>query len=145
MVIAKRSTLASVAAALVLSMFAAEACARVIKKVTIEQIGLNSNPNDEMFSRDCKHFRPTVAQVKNFFSKAYSVPRRWAINERYAPCYATGSITFDDFGPAKWSISSGGVGSLSWTEGDDVYLFYKHNKWADPTACSYGMGDDLAC
>lgn len=145
MVTVHESILSGLAAALLLSMFAGEAEARVIKKVTIEETGLNANPNDEMFSRDCKHFRPTVAQVRNFFSKAYSVPRRWATNERYSPCYATGSITFDDFGPAKWSLSSSGVGSLSWTEGDDVYLFYRQNKWVDPVACSYGMGDELEC
>lgn len=145
MVSVSKSALSAWAAALILSMLAGEADARVIKNVTIEETGLNANPNDEMFARDCKHFKPTVAQIKNFFSKAYSVPRRWAINERYAPCYATGSIMFDDFGPAKWSVSSGGVGSLSWTEGDDVYLFYRHNKWVDPTACSYGTGDKLEC
>ncbi|MBO9648042.1 MAG: hypothetical protein J7605_05980 [Variovorax sp.] len=145
MVTFPKSIPSALAAALILSILSGKVDARIIKKVTIEETGLNANPNDEMFARDCKHFKPTATQIKSFFSKAYSVPRRWAINERYAPCYATGSIMFDDFGPARWSISSGGVGSLSWTDGDDVYLFYRHNNWVDPTACSYGTGDKLEC
>ena len=121
------------------------ASARTIKDVAILRTGVNMNPKEEWLNDACKKFRPTVRQVKNYFQKAYSVPRTYGTNERYAPCVASGTIVFSDFGKAEWAISSGGAGSLTWNEGDHVYLFYMKNKWFDPTACSYGAGDEGSC
>ena len=125
--------------------FACQANARTIQKVVILETGLNKNPNEYGLSEACKKFKPTARQVKEFFTKAYIVPHRFSLNERYAPCYATGTLEFSDFGKVEWVVSSGGTGSISWDEGENVFLYYRGYKWFDPTACSYGLGDVLDC
>ncbi|MDM0031475.1 hypothetical protein QTI33_04895 [Variovorax sp. J22P271] len=134
-------------AAFALPLTLASVCAnaRTIKSVTISKTGINMNPKEEWLNNACKKFRPTARQVKNYFQKAYSVPRTYGTNDRYAPCVASGTIVFSDLGKAEWAISSGGAGSLTWNEDDHVYLFYKNNKWFDPTACSYGAGNEGNC
>lgn len=122
-----------------------DADARTITKVTIHASGLNANPNEKQLNDDCKRFRPTASQIRKFFTTAYSVPRMWAMQERYAPCYATGTIVFDGLPEANWSITSGGVGGLRWNDGDEAILFRRKNGWVDPTACTYGVGDKLEC
>ncbi|WP_207005321.1 hypothetical protein, partial [Trinickia mobilis] len=60
-------------------------------------------------------------------------------------CYATGFIEYSDNSKGEWTISSGGTGGITWSRGDYVHLFYKYNKWYDPFACSYGLGDKGKC
>lgn len=118
--------------------------AREIKDVTVLRYGLTSSKDDRL-AEECKRFKPTKKQVRTFFLSAYSVPQYFGSHDRYAPCYATGTIVFDDFGEARWTITSGGVASLIWSEGDTVDLYKKNNGWFDPTACTYGLGDKGEC
>ncbi|MFH5255488.1 hypothetical protein ACGTRS_30080, partial [Burkholderia semiarida] len=66
-------------------------------------------------------------------------------HERYSSCYAAGTLKFDDGSSGKWDLSSSGVATFIFTRGDAVTLFYKNNKWYDPFACTYGLGDVGEC
>jgi hypothetical protein len=145
MVTTKNASFVRSAIAVFALVISFQASSRTIKEINILESGVTTNTMEKGLTQQCKQFKPTIKQIKNFFSKAYPVPRRWASHERYAPCYAAGTIIFDDFGEASWSITSGGVGGITWAEGDTVILFYKNNKWIDPTSCSYGLGDTLEC
>ena len=127
-----------------LFFFYTDASARTIKKISILESGV-TNSSDQRLKEECKEFKPTVKQIRRFFLKAYPVPRYFGSHDRYSPCYASGTVVFDDFGTVKWTITSGGVASLIWSEGDIVDLYYKNNGWFDPTACTYGLGDNGEC
>lgn len=118
---------------------------QTIGKVRVLETGINANPDEKFLSQACSRFRPTPAQVQRFFRQARPVPRRFGLHDRYAPCYATGTIEISRFGAVPWRLSSGGVGSLKWDEGEYVYLFRRKNPWTDPTACTYGLGDEGEC
>lgn len=119
--------------------------ARKIGRIVILECGLSAEPENPYLSRACKKFRPTVKQVKNYFLKAYPVPKRFSLHERYSGCYATGTIEFDNFGKAGWSLSSGGTATIEWNETEIVDVFYKRYSWTDPNACSYGMSSEPEC
>ncbi|MET1536273.1 hypothetical protein, partial [Burkholderia sola] len=93
----------------------------------------------------CIKFRPTVKQVRNFFSRAYPVEGYMFSHERYSPCYASGTLKFDGGSSGRWDLSSSGVATFIFTRGDAVTLYYKNNKWHDPFACTYGLGDLGEC
>jgi len=119
--------------------------ARTVRSVTILEAGLNKNPNDIGAAAVCKNFKPTLQQVKAYFSHAYPVENYLSTTERYSPCYATGQIEFSDNSGGNWTISSGGTGGITWDRGGDVHLFYKKYKWYDPFACTYGLTDEGEC
>ncbi|WP_157645068.1 hypothetical protein [Burkholderia ubonensis] len=93
----------------------------------------------------CKKFQPTVGQVRNFFLKAYPVEGYMFSHERYSSCYAKGILKFDDGSSGTWELSSSGVATFIFTRGDVVTFYYKNNKWYDPFACTYGLGDVGDC
>jgi len=126
-------------------VFATQANARTIQNVVILETGRNSNSSDQRLSEDCKKFNPTARQVKEFFTKAYIVPNRFVVHDRFSPCYASGTLEFSDYGKVNWSITSGGAGGISWYEGEGVYLYYRSYKWFDPMACTYGDGEVMRC
>ena len=128
-----------------LAMLSCQANARTIRDVIILESGRSADPDDPNLSRACKKFRPTAKQVKEFFSKAYPVPKRFAVHERYSACYATGTINFDDFGTVRWTLSSGGTATIKWDEGEIVDVFNKKNGWYDPNACAYGLSSEIEC
>lgn len=117
---------------------------REIKEVKILHSGITHNP-DIRIQQECKKFKPTIQQIKRFFNKAYPVPRSFGAHDRYSPCYADGTIIFEKFGMVTWSITSGGVGTISWDKDEQVDVFYRNNGWYDPTACTYGLGDKGHC
>lgn len=119
--------------------------AQTVGRVRILETGRNANPGEKFLSEACERFRPTAAQVQRFFRLARPVPRRFGLHERYAPCYATGTVEISRFGTVHWTLSSGGVGSLKWDEGEYVHLYWRKNPWSDPTACTYGLGDEGEC
>lgn len=132
-------------AATSLAMLSCQANARVIRDVIILESGLSADPDDANLSRACKKFKPTAKQVKEYFSKAYPVPKRFSVHERYSACYATGTIKFDNFGKVRWVLSSGGTATIKWDEGEIVDVFNKKNGWYDPNACAYGLSEAIEC
>ena len=145
MVSAKTRWLVRFSIALAVLALSCQANSRTIGKIQILQTGINATPNEAQLTKDCKLFKPAVNQIRNYFTKAYIVPHRFGLHERYAPCYAIGTLEFSDFGKVSWTLTSAGVGSIKWDEGEIVDLYYRGYKWVDPTACSYGLGDVLDC
>ncbi|SFB98384.1 hypothetical protein SAMN05216321_102382 [Cupriavidus sp. OV038] len=134
------------AAFVLLCMTAALCSARDVRKVVIEEVGQSLPDGDPRTAELCKRFRPTVTQVKNFFSKIYPVQARKVLHDYYSPCYATGTVVFGDSSTGAWSLYSGGTATLVWTHGGDkVYVYYGKNKWYDPFACTYGLEDEGKC
>ncbi len=112
--------------------------ARTIRALKIEKTGLDfgkdlRNPPDM-----CKTFKPTRAQVKRFFEKAYPIPDIVVTKDRYTPCHATGTIEFSDGFAGTWIVYSAGTAVLEFDFGGSTALFYKDRRWYDPTACTYG-------
>ncbi|MBO9649630.1 MAG: hypothetical protein J7605_14055 [Variovorax sp.] len=134
---------------MIAALIAATACndghARTVTKLKIEAVGLNRDPPERHSDEECKRFRPTLKQVKNYFNRAYPVEGYMVTTERYSPCYATGTLEFSDGHFGTWRLDSSGTSSFTFNRGDQVFLFYKHNQWFDPTACTYGMGDVGRC
>lgn len=118
--------------------------ARTVTSVEIKTVGMD-NSGEEAAARACKKFRPTKSQVTRFFNLAYPVETRILVHERYSSCYAEGSVKFSDGHSGTWILYSSGTAALTFTMGDVVNLFYKHNKWHDPYACTYGMSDKPEC
>jgi len=112
----------------------------------IEETGRNIDTQDTFLTEHCKAFKPTVNQVKRYFSKAYPVDGYVHTHERYSPCYATGKVKFSDNSSGTFQLSSGGTALLTWSRSEDtVRLLYKRNEWHDPFACMYGLSDKPTC
>ena len=118
---------------------------RTVIEVTIEAVGLNGDPPERNSAEGCMAFKPTVPQVEHYFKHAFPVEGYMITTDRYSPCYATGSVTFSDNSSATWRLYSSGVASFFFNSNDHVYLYYKHNRWIDVTACTYGLGDEGDC
>lgn len=126
--------------------FPAAGAERTVTSVVIEESGLNIQPGDASLSEGCKSFRPTVAQIKRYFSRAYAIDAGPYMHERYSPCYAIGKVKFSDRTSGEFQLRSSGIASLTWSYGGrSVDLLYKRNKWHDPFACAYGLGDEPEC
>ncbi len=65
--------------------------------------------------------------------------------ERYSPCYAVGTLAFSDGHFGTWTLYSSGTAILSFNRGDVVNLYFQKNRWRDPYACTYGLGDVGKC
>jgi hypothetical protein len=124
------------------SLFCICTHARGVASIEIREYG---KCRDADAASECKKFRPTVKQLRNFFSKAYPVEGYMFTHERYSSCYATGALKFSDGSSGTWQLSSSGVATLTFTRGDVVTLYYKNNKWRDPFACTYGLGEAGDC
>ncbi|WP_156919914.1 hypothetical protein [Comamonas composti] len=122
-----------------------QATARKINNIIIIESGLNANPEIEYLNKGCALFKPTIKQIKNYLSKAYPAPKQFGLHERWSSCYASGTAEFENFGTIKWTVGSGGEGAIKWNNDEYSYVFYKHNRWFDPTACTYGLGDKGEC
>jgi hypothetical protein len=42
----------------------------------------------------CETFRPTLKQVKRFFSRAIPIDSHLAVDDWYSPCYSEGTVIF---------------------------------------------------
>jgi hypothetical protein len=139
-----------VAAALILWNLSSAGHARPVEAVVIEKVGQivdsYKNDRDPIVTEGCKLFRPTVKQVALFFSKAYPVPLVVRNHERYSPCYATGTIRFggrySGYSFGTWTLYSSGTASVNWAFGGGFDAYHMPNKWYDPLAGGYGLGDD---
>lgn len=136
-------TLAGLIALLVMM---AHADARTVKFLKIESTGLTDEKlKDEAAARACRKFKPTKNQVISFFNKAYPVESYVLSQERYSPCQAVGVLKFSDGSTGNWVLYSSGVAVFTFERGDVVYFFSKPNKWHDPNACTYGLGEKGVC
>lgn len=115
----------------VLGVFPALSSARGVDEVTITVVG-KSLENDDASIEQCKLFRPTVKQVRLYFSKAYPVPPVVTADRYYSPCYAEGRVTFSDGLSGTWRLYSSGAAGLNWMDGGGVNLLYRKNQWRDP-------------
>src|ERR1700756_4629444 len=77
---------------------------RGVTSVVIEEVGKAMPDNDPMVAEWCKKFKPTVKQVKRFFSNAFPIEGRIVHHDYYSPCYATGTVSFPDSSSGKWVI-----------------------------------------
>ena len=118
---------------------------RTVTKVVIKETGLTSHTDDASLTENCKTFKPTVGQVKRYFSRAYPIESRILTHERYSPCFAVGEVSFSDNTSGRFRLYSGGTATLFWLGGNTVDLLYKRNKWHDPFACAYGLTDEPEC
>ena len=119
--------------------------ARTINSITIESVGQAlSGIKDVYTAKECKKFKPTIKQIKRFFTKAYPTTGYMRSEERYTPCYASGKIEFSDHTSAEWDLYSSGVAQLRFSQENQMLLYNKKNAWYDPTTCTYGMSTDEA-
>ena len=116
---------------------AAHTPGREIVQIRIDESG-RSDDESENVKKGCQDFKVTIDDVKNFFLKAWPVPLKFNVHERYSPCYAKGFIEFNDNTRGKWKISSSGGAILWWDTGDTAALFYNNYKWTDPFENMYG-------
>jgi hypothetical protein len=111
------------------------ALAREIESVKIEKSGIirpESEQTDEALLYWCKRFRPTLPQVRRYFSKAVAVPAVVSDHDRYSACAARGTIKFKGGFRADWILYSDGSARIDWEAGGYVYLLFTDNKWYDP-------------
>jgi len=125
--------------------FPAASAERTVTQVILDGAGLDSDIDDASLTENCKTFKPTVSQVKRYFSKAYPIESRILTHERYSPCFANGEVSFSDNTSGRFRLYSGGTATLFWLGGNTVDLLYKGNKWHDPFACAYGLSDEPEC
>lgn len=102
--------------------FADHAASRTIVEVKINETGKSDDESVNVID-GCRAFKITDKDVREYFSKSYSVPLNFNIHERYSPCYAKGFIEFSDNTRGKWKISSSGGATLLWDTGDVATLF----------------------
>ena len=124
-----------------------QAQAQFVRTIEIKAVGLNDTTlNDENEARACKKFRPTKRQLVRFFNRAQPpVDNAALLHERYSSCAAEGSIRLTDGSFGRWVLFSSGVASITFDDGRIVDLFYRHNGWRDPYACTYGMSGEPEC
>lgn len=125
----------SVVTLLVFVAYSGTALAREIKSVKIEKSGIirpESDQTDEALLNWCKRFRPTLPQVRRYFSNAVPVPAYVSDHDRYSACAAKGTVTFKEGFRANWILYSDGSARIDWEAGGFVYLLLKDNKWIDP-------------
>lgn len=118
--------------------------ATAVSSVEIDTVGMDSS-REPAAARACAKFRPSKAQVIRFFNRAFPVETRVVVHERYSSCYSEGSVSFSDGRRGTWILYSSGTAVVTFTTGDVLNVFYKHNRWHDPYACTYGMSDKPAC
>lgn len=132
---------------IILSFFFAVLCplqARTVNHINIEKTGsIYSGHNNENEKIACKLFRPKQKQLVRFFSLASeSKESGTLLHEYYSPCFAAGTVVFDDGSSGRWNLQSSGLGFVFFNTGEQAVFFYKDNKWTDPFICTYGLSDE---
>ena len=134
-----------------LTLFLLGACSfqsqgRTVSSLSIHQVGLDDDGGNENEKRACKTFRPNKQQMILFFNHAKESKDDGTLLHEYdSPCLAKGKVKFKDGASGRWTVQSSGLGWVFFDNGKSATFFLKGNKWDDPFACSYGLGDDLIC
>ncbi|WP_034946507.1 hypothetical protein [Erwinia oleae] len=117
---------------------------RKIVSIEINETG-KSEDDAENVKSGCRNFIPDMKDIRAFFLNSQPVPLSFIVRDRYSPCYATGSVEFNNSFRGRWKIYSSGGGVLFWDTGDKVSLFYKRYTWRDPFECIYDAVDEEDC
>jgi len=107
-----------------------------IKTVAIIESGRSEHADDYAVGL-CKHFEPTTTQVRTFIEQAREVNSRVHTHERYSPCYASGTVEFEDGTTGTWRIHSGRTGILRVDPQPALTLQCRRCRWTDPFAGGY--------
>jgi hypothetical protein len=143
-VMQKKFTLCNLLIAISASTLPVHVMSRTTSAVQIEEIGASRYPDKESVEK-CQTFTPTLKQVTHYFDNAYPVEADVALLERATPCYATGSLRFNDGTSGAWVLFSSGTASFTFQRGDHVTFYYPHIPWYDPTNCTYGQEEKKKC
>jgi hypothetical protein len=108
--------------------------ARTPSSITVSSIGQSK---DRSAADACRDFRPTRAQIKTYFSRAYPVDVYWSAQTYYSPCYARGTVEYADGNRGTWILKSSGIVVIQWARNGETVLFYPRNGWHDPFAGTY--------
>lgn len=119
----------------------------MVSHIVINGTGLyEDGRNDKNEERQCTSFKPTLKEITKFFNIAKeSKEAGELLSEYYSPCLAIGLVTFKDGSSADWTIQSGGLAIVNFNDGTSSVFFHSNNKWNDPFACTYGLGDEPKC
>jgi hypothetical protein len=107
-----------------------------IKSFSISESG-KSEHSDDYAAALCKRFEPTPAQLRMFIEQGQQVESRVHTHDRYSPCYASGTVDFDDGTTATWHIHSGRTGVLRMDHGPAMTLQCSRCRWTDPFKGAY--------
>lgn len=120
---------------------------RDVGYIEINKTGaFDGSKHKENGEEQCKPFKPTKKQLIDYFKNAKESKEDGGLyHEYYSPCLATGTVKFKDGSSGQWLFLSSGYGHVSFTNEDKSYFFFKDNKWTDPYACNYGLGDEPKC
>lgn len=118
--------------------------ARTVSHLNIEKTGLlYEGHNEESEKTACKLFRPEQNQLVRFFSLASeSKESGTLLHEYYSPCFAVGTVVFDDGSSGRWNLQSSGLGFVFFNTGEQAVFFHRDNQWTDPYLCTYGLSDE---
>ena len=120
--------------------------ARTIKSITIDDSGMiMEGVSDPYLTRECKKFKPTVTQIKDYLTKAYPVVGFILNEDHYSPCYASGRVTFSNNQSGRWIVYSGGVAVIQFPPEERELVYYPDYDWQDPTTCTPEMSNGVAC
>lgn len=147
MVVKKCTSLAVIAFLSSASCLSTSLHAHPVERLTITAVGLTDESlKDENARRACRKFRPTHRQLVSFFTRAKPPQNLGALlHERYSACAAEGWIKFRDGTSGQWVLKSSGVAWVIFDGGETLHLFRRRNRWHDPYACTYGLGDEGEC
>ncbi|WP_455811423.1 hypothetical protein [Pseudomonas graminis] len=128
-------------------IFSYPAHGRVVNYLKITETGTHDEGRkDQNEIEACKFFVPNKTQLVNFFNLAKeSKEIGTLLHEYYSPCLSTGLIKFTDGSSGSWVLQSSGFGYVTFSNNETTYFFHKDNKWTDPYACTYGLGNDPIC
>ncbi|WP_456308990.1 hypothetical protein [Serratia proteamaculans] len=120
---------------------------RVVSDIDIKDVGQQSQGREDKSEEEaCKVFIPTKKQMIRFFNLAKESKKSGGLlHEYYSPCVSSGSVKFKDGSSADWTVQSSGLAFAILNSGESVVFFLKDNKWTDPYACTYGLGNDPIC
>lgn len=121
--------------------------AREVKHIDIKETGISDKKDSEESGiNQCEEFKPQKAQLIHFFRLAREEKEYGsALHEYYSPCITTGTVSFKDGTSGDWKLRSSGLATVFFNNGETSTFFYRNNKWKDPYACNYGLGDEPEC
>ena len=126
-----------------LSLLSMNALSKNISKIEISESGSIYDGEDNKYEKEaCKKFVPNKNQLINYFKLAEESNENKWLHDYYSACISYGNVQFEDGFSGKWTIQSSGLGYVIPDNGSPVYFFYKDNKWEDPNAYTYGLGDE---
>lgn len=120
---------------------------RVVKNIVIEETGRHDEGRKDLNEeKECRSFKPNKKKIFIFFNRAKeSSESGELVHKFYSPCLATGLVDFTDGSSGNWVLLSSGFGYVTFKDKLTTYFFNKDNKWNDPFACTYGLGDEPKC